>query len=154
MDARRTNFTPADYTATMSSLLRFLLLSTLFLLLLHCDGKTRERRADRGDHYVSDPDHLFFMNTRSRDYHQTTPREGVDVFRHDDLPGPPELLIRNNWLEDRADLLLDGRILEPAEARALRDRLGSPRDTSAFRTDGARKAAAEVLADYLRLVGA
>ena len=126
----------------------------LFLhLLAACEGETRQRRADHGSHYVSDPDHLFFMNTRSREYIQSSPEEGVDVFRHDDLPGPPDLVIRNNWLTDRADLLLDGRVLEPEDVRRLSDRLGGPRDSLPLRTDVERKAAAEVLADYLRLVG-
>ena len=128
-------------------------LAVLLALLAACDGGTRERRADRGSHYVSDPDHLFFMNTRSREYRQSSPEQGVDLFRHDDLPGPPELVIRNDWLTDRADLLLDGRVLEPEEARQLSDRLGGPQDSLPLRTDAERKAAAEVLADYLRLVG-
>ena len=128
-------------------------LAVLLALLAACDGGTRERRADRGSHYVSDPDHLFFMNTRSREYRQSSPEQGVDLFRHDDLPGPPELVIRNNWLTDRADLLLDGRVLEPEEVRRLSDRLGGPQDSLPLRTDAERKAAAEVLADYLRLVG-
>ena len=133
----------------------FRLLSTIGLcvMLLACEGDTRSRRADRGLNFVSDPDHLYFMNTRSRDYQVTSPEEGIDIFRHDDLQGPPELLIRNNWLADRADLLLDGRVLEPGEVVRLRNQLGSRRDTLGFSTDSERETAAEVLADYLRLVG-
>lgn len=125
----------------------------LLLLTAACDGDSRSRRAERGAHYVSDPDHLYFMHTRSREYRQQSPAEGVDVFRHDGLGEQPELLIHNNWLEDRADLLLDGRSVEPAEARKLLDRLGTPRDSLRFASETERKAAAEVLADYLRLVG-
>lgn len=137
----------------MSRYLRLAALALLLTVLPGCDGSTRERRAERGTHYVSDPDHLFFMNTRSRAYRQRSPAEGIDEFRHDDLPGPPDVVIRNNWLADRADLLLDGRMLEIAEVRELRDRLGGARDTLALRNDRERKALAELLADYLRLVG-
>ncbi|WP_116106842.1 hypothetical protein [Lewinella sp. IMCC34191] len=137
----------------MNHLLWLLSGCMLCILMTACDGDTRNRRAERGDNYVSDPDHLFFMNTRSRDYRSTTVEEGIDVFRHGDLEGEHELLIRNNWLEDRAELLLDGRVLSTTEARRLRDQLGSGNDTLELTTDTQREAVAAVLTDYLRLVG-
>ena len=133
----------------------FRLVSALGLCLscIACDGDTQSRRADRGDNYVSDPDHLFFMNTRSRDYRSSSPEEGIELFRHDDLDGDPELIIHNNWLTDRADLLLAGKVLSPAEVERLRDQIGSGSDDLEFSSDAEREAAQEVLADYLRLVG-
>ena len=133
----------------------FRLVSALGLCLLcfGCEGDTRNRRVERGDNFVSDPDHLFFMNTRSRDYRSSTPEEGVDLFRHDDLDGDPELIIRNNWLDDRAELLLRGDVLTPAEVLRLRDEIGSGSGDLKFSSDAERDAVLEVLADYLRLVG-
>ncbi|PPK85492.1 hypothetical protein CLV84_2391 [Neolewinella xylanilytica] len=128
-------------------------ISLSLLLLASCDGRTQDRRAERGATYVSDPDHLFFMNTRSRDYRSVTPEEGTDVFYHDDLDGSPSLLIRNNWLQDRAELVLDGRVVTTEEARRLRNAVGSQRDSLDLSTDTEREAVAEVIADYLRLVG-
>ncbi|MGB3801824.1 MAG: hypothetical protein WA952_18545 [Lewinella sp.] len=125
----------------------------LCLLLVACDGDTRNRRAERGENFVSDPDHLYFMNTRSRDYLSTTVEEGVEVFRYDDLDGDPDLLIRNNWLDDRADLILEGRILSLVEVRRLRDQLRGGQDSLELATNAQREAVTEVIADYLRLVG-
>ena len=125
----------------------------LCLLLFACEGDTHNRRSERGDNFVSDPDHLFFMNTRSREYRSFSTREGVDLFRHDDLDGDPELIIRNNWLTDRADLLLGEAVLSPEEAASLRNEIAAGAGELAFSSEAEREAALEVLADYLRLVG-
>ena len=125
----------------------------LCLLCIACEGDTRSRRSERGDNFVSDPDHLFFMNTRSREYRSSTPQEGVELFRHDDLDGDPELIIRNNWLTDRADLLLGQAVLSPEEAARLQNEIAAGAGELVFSSEAQREAALEVLADYLRLVG-
>ena len=134
-------------------LLRQFFGATIFILILACNGDSANRRADRGENFVSDPDHLYFMNARSRLYRSTTVEEGIDVFRHDDLTEGPDLLIRNNWLEDRADLVLNGRIISPEKARRLRSQVQTRKDTLGLTADGQREAVTEVLTDYLRLVG-
>ena len=123
--------------------MRVLSLCCLCLTLLACDGATRDRRAARGDTFVSDPDHLFFRNTRARDYREVTLEEGINAYYHDEQEADPELVIVDYWLEDRAELLSDNRALSVGQARQLRDSL---RTTNA-------KASLEVLDDYLRLVG-
>ena len=112
-------------------------------LLLACEGQGRERRAARGDTFVSDPDHLFFQNIRSRDYREITLEEGINAYYHDEQEADPELVIVDYWLEDRALLLADERTLSVGQALQIRDSL---RTTNA-------KASLEVLEDYLRLVG-
>ena len=141
------------YTAMKDRLFGLVSALGLCLLLFACEGDTHNRRSERGDNFVSDPDHLFFMNTRSREYRSFSTREGVDLFRHDDLDGDPELIIRNNWLTDRADLLLRGDVLPPAEVARLRNEIASGADDLELSSDAEREAALEVLADYLRLVG-
>ncbi|WP_116126029.1 hypothetical protein [Lewinella sp. IMCC34183] len=121
------------------------------LLLSGCEGDARNRRAARGADYVSDPDHLYFKNVRSRDYATTSPEEGVDVYTHADLGDPSDLYIIDRWLEDRAELSWAGRVLEPAEALKLRRQLrtgGGP-----FPDEQRRAAAVETVEDYLRMVG-
>ncbi|PHK99299.1 hypothetical protein CGL56_07540 [Neolewinella marina] len=118
-----------------------------------CEGNTRERRSARGEDFVSDPDHLYFRNVRSRDYRTVTLAEGVDEYHHDDLPDDPALVIRDNWLEDRAQLRLGDRPLTVAEVRTLYDQLRSNADATPYSDDRQRKAATEVVADYLRLIG-
>ena len=124
------------------------------LLFSACEGGTRERRAARGADYVSDPDHLYFRNVRSRDYRATSLAEGVESYRHDDLADSgPALEIRDHWIEDRAELYVAGRLLEVPAARAYRDSLNAGKLADRYPVAAHRKAAAEVLDDYLRMVG-
>jgi hypothetical protein len=116
-----------------------------FLLLTTCDGQTRERRQARGDDFVSDPDHLYFKNVRSRDYRAVTLAEGVDAYYHDELADPEQLVIVDRWLEDRAELLYDNSVVTPTAARELTEALR--------REQPDNEAAREVIADYLRLTG-
>ncbi|MCP9237807.1 hypothetical protein [Lewinella sp. JB7] len=108
-----------------------------------CDGSTRDRRAARGQDFVSDPDHLYFLNIRSRDYHSETVAEGTDVYRHDELTSGDGPVIVDRWLEDRAELVWKGLPIPLPQIRELRDSLRR----------GDRSAALEVVEDYLRLVG-
>ena len=127
----------------LSSPLRLSVLLCVAFLMLDCDGDSRNRHAARGEDYVSDPDHLFFKNTRSRDYRSETLRKGVDAYYHDDLRPPRTYVIIDYWLEDRAELRVEGQVVTGARARVLRDSLQ--------RLD--RSAALEVVEDYLRLTG-
>ena len=132
--------------------MRLLSLCCLCLLLLTCDGATRDRRAARGEGYVSAPDHLYFQNIRSKDYRSTTPEEGTVIYHHDDLIGSKELLLVEHWLEDRAELQQGGRVLTREEVRALYQELQTGKSTG-YTDDKVRAAALEVVADYLRLTG-
>lgn len=133
------------------------ILSLCFLCCLltgwACDGNTRARKTARGQDFVSDPDHLYFLNVRSRDYRVVSLAEGLDAYLHEDLPGDPELTIRDNWLEDRAQLLLDDRPLPPDAVRELHQKLRTGAADTPFTDERTRKAATEVVEDYLRLVG-
>ena len=123
----------------------------VFLLLSACEGNTRERRAARGSNFVSDPDHLYFLNVRSRDYRSVTLDEGVEEYRHDDLPPATDLVIIDRWLHDRAELLLNDQPLSPDAAAALSSSLKSG-NTEDFTDEATRSAARETLDDYLRLI--
>jgi len=179
-------------TAMPRTTIKFLFL--LFLLaLIACDGNTAARKAAKGPYYVSDPDHLYFKNTRLRHYNADESRQEATVYRHADLLASQAALIPvllDNWLADQATLRFDVRT-DPAEAAItqafrldvrkvtgwqavpltvpptqeelveLRNHLATQRelrvvrgiDTLAAFPDEARKAAREVLDDYLRLVG-
>ncbi len=122
--------------------MRYLPLFVVSVLLFACDGASRDRRAARGEDYVSDPSHLYFKNIRSKDYVAVTLEEGVEAYRHDELIAAEDLLIVDYWLEDRAELRRDGELLSLAQARGWRDSLR--------RQD--RSAALQVVEDYLRLL--
>ncbi|CAH1002345.1 hypothetical protein LEM8419_03252 [Neolewinella maritima] len=132
--------------------MRILSLCCFCLLLAACDGATRDRRAARGDAYVSAPDHLYFQNIRSRDYQSATLDEGIESYRHDALEGGGDLLLVEHWLEDRAELRLDGQVLTRTEVLELQRGLQTGKEER-FAEDEARAAALEVVQDYLRLTG-
>ncbi|WP_420459184.1 hypothetical protein [Neolewinella sp.] len=132
--------------------MRLLLLFLLCVLLTACDGNTRDRRAARGGDYVSAPDHLYFQNIRSRDYRAVTPEQGIVAYHHDDLGADAELVLVEYWLEDRAELQLDGQSLARDQVTALRQAVATGKSV-AFSEDKARAAALEVVDDYLRLTG-
>ncbi len=99
---------------------RSLLLSLpLFLLLLpSCTGDTASRRAARGEFYVSDPDHLYFKNTRARNYRAEEVAEKLTLYYHDELSAAKsrlELVITDNWLTDDARLTV---VLRPEGVQA------------------------------------
>ena len=124
----------------------------LCVLLAACDGNTRDRRAARGDDYVSAPDHLYFQNIRSRDYLAVTPQEGIVAYHHDELGADAKLVLVEYWLEDRAELQLDGQALARDQVTALRQAVEKGKSV-AFNEDKVRAAALEVVDDYLRLTG-
>ncbi len=132
--------------------MRLLVLFLLCILITACDGGTRDRRAARGDDYVSAPDHLYFQNIRSRDYRAATPEEGIVAYHHDDLGTGAKLVLVEYWLEDRAELQLDGQALAHDQVAALRQAVQTGKSV-AFSEDKARAAALEVVDDYLRLTG-
>ena len=134
--------------------MRILSLCCLCILLLAgCEGDARNRRAARGPDYVSDPDHLYFKNVRSRDYLSVTREEGADVYTHAELGDSPDLYIIDRWLEDRADLWWEGRVLPHDEVLELRQRLRGAPGPDVFPDEQARSAAVETVEDYLRMVG-
>ena len=86
--------------------LTLLLLASL-LLQLACDGATRDRRRARGEFFVSDPDHIYFMNTRTRDYADRPLEDGLTLYLHEEqtaLGAPVQFAIRDNWFDDEAYL--------------------------------------------------
>jgi hypothetical protein len=124
--------------------MRYPLLLLPVIFLVACDGQTRERRQARGDTYVSDPDHLYFKNIRSRDYQSVRLEEGVDAYYHDELSDPEALYIVDRWLDDEA-LLFRNQLVVPV------DRVAALKEAYRDRADAA--AAREVIVDYLRMTG-
>ncbi len=134
--------------------MRLLSLCCLCLVLLTaCEGGARERRAARGEDYVSDPDHLYFRNIRGRDYRSRTIEEGVDRYVHDDLGEEANLYILDRWLEDRAELVWDDRILTAGEVSDLQRTLQSEPGGHLYPEAASLKAAQETVGDYRRLTG-
>ncbi len=81
----------------------------LILYLTACDGNTKARKSLRGEHFVPDPNYLFFKNTRQRDYRVTDLGEAGNLFEHEDLAiltSPIRIIIHDDWLDDRAYLKL------------------------------------------------
>lgn len=106
------------------------LLTLPLLLLTACQGKTQERRAARGENYVPDADHLYFKNTRLREYAAEDKAEGLTIYTHDDvLEGPARVvpILIDNWINDRArlrfDLRADGKTITPNQPFRLDVRL-------------------------------
>ncbi|MBC6994411.1 hypothetical protein QWY85_01650 [Neolewinella lacunae] len=84
----------------------------VLFLLASCVGETAERKAARGEHFVSIPDRLYFKNTRIRHYQAEERGEDLVVYRHDKLLASPAQLLpvlEDYWLEDRALLRLEVR---------------------------------------------
>ena len=92
---------------------RYLLATLLVLpLLFACEGSTKARKAARGEHYVAEPNYLYFKNTRQRQYREDNRGEAGNYFYHDDLYGSEASLlpvIWDKWLEDEAYLELHTR---------------------------------------------
>ncbi len=122
--------------------MRYLSVPFLCFLFLACEGNTGDRRAARGEDFVSDPSHLYFLNIRSKDYRSVTLEQGVDAFYHDELPDPEPLVIIDRWLEDRAELQRAEMVLSLDQVQALRDSLRL----------ADRSAELEVVEDYLRMI--
>lgn len=92
--------------------MRLLLLTLLTCSLVACDGNTAARKAARGEHFVAEPNKIFFNNTRVRDYRTDDARQGTSVHRHADLLGsdaPLVPVIVHNWLADRASVRFELR---------------------------------------------
>ncbi|MEL7159842.1 MAG: hypothetical protein AAFN92_03720 [Bacteroidota bacterium] len=97
--------------------MRYLLLLLVLTFLVACEGGTAARKAAKGPYFVSDPDHLYFKNTRLRHYRADESRQEVTVYRHDDLLASEARvlpILLDNWLEDQATLRFDVR-RDPAQ---------------------------------------
>lgn len=83
-----------------------------FLLLLACEGGTKSRKAARGEHYVPDPNYIYFKNIRWRNYRANDRGEAGNYLTHEDLFDSGAKLIpviHDNWMEDQAILELHTR---------------------------------------------
>lgn len=77
------------------------------ILLCSCKDGTEERRSSRGEHFVPDPNYLYFKNTRARDYRTEELADKTILWKLDDLFSSDAVLqpvIQDVWLEDRAYL--------------------------------------------------
>ena len=114
-----------------------LILFSLTSIFFSCTGRTAERKTARGETYVATPNRLYFKNTRQRHYAADDSREGIVVYRHDDLWASGALLlpeIADNWLADRAILRF-----------TVRDSLTAEPTTGPFRLDLERTSGWETL---------
>lgn len=86
-------------------MLKYLPLFLLLPLFFTCEGNTAARKAARGTNFVSDPDHLYFKNTRARHYAAEEIAQRATIYRHDALFASEANLrpaLIDNWLQDRA----------------------------------------------------
>ncbi len=86
-------------------MLKYLILLLSLPFLLTCEGKTAARKAARGENFVSDPDHLYFKNTRARYYAAEEIVQRATIYRHDGLFASEanlRMALIDNWLQDRA----------------------------------------------------
>ncbi|MEM9260174.1 MAG: hypothetical protein AAGA62_11045 [Bacteroidota bacterium] len=107
------------------------LLPLLLLSLFACEGNTAARKAARGPHFVADPDHLFFKNTRLRHYQAEEQQGSATSYRHDKLMASEATLIPvllDNWLEDEATLRFDVRRKPTSQATTEPFRLDVTKD--------------------------
>ena len=84
---------------------KYLPLLLLLPVLLACEGNTAARKAARGENFVSDPDHLYFKNTRAHHYAAEEITQRATIYRHDGLFKSEANLrptLIDNWLQDRA----------------------------------------------------
>ncbi|MEM1359792.1 MAG: hypothetical protein AAGF89_16425 [Bacteroidota bacterium] len=95
------------------------LLPLLLFSLFACEGNTAARKAARGPHFVTDPDYLFFKNTRLRHYQAEEQKGSATSYRLDKLMASEATLIPvllDNWLEDQATLRFDVRRTPTSQA--------------------------------------
>ncbi len=88
----------------------------LFPILLTCEGNTAARKTARGTNFVSDPDHLYFKNTRARHYAAAEITQRATIYRHGALFASAANLrpiLIDNWLQDRAIIRFDGKAGTP-----------------------------------------
>lgn len=90
--------------------------------LFTCNPTPRNSAVAGDPEFVSDPDHIYFKNLRTRDYQQKRVEEGVDRYLHSDLVDSrahlqPYLLDR--WIDDRAELRLAIRTTQNDEAHEV-----------------------------------
>lgn len=86
-------------------MLKYLTLLLMLPFLLTCEGNTAARKAARGENFVSDPDHLYFKNTRARYYAEEEITQRATIYRHGELFNSEANLrpaLIDNWLQDRA----------------------------------------------------
>lgn len=86
-------------------MLKYLALLLLFPLVFACEGNTAARKAARGENFVSDPDHIYFKNTRARHYAAEEITQRATIYRHDGLfesEANLRPIMIDNWLQDRA----------------------------------------------------
>lgn len=109
------------------------LLPLLLFSLFACEGDTAARKAARGPHFVSEPDHLFFKNTRLRHYQAEEAQGAPTSYRHDKLLASEATLLPvllDNWLEDQASLRFDVRRSPAEQAKTEPFRLDVAKDGS------------------------
>lgn len=85
--------------------MRLFSLLLFIVLCCACEGNTAARKAARGPNFVSDPDHLYFKNTRIRHYQAEEVTNRATIFRHEALYNSDaqlRLVLIDNWLQDRA----------------------------------------------------
>ena len=90
-------------------MLRILIVGLFMLGLFSCEGNTKERLSSKGEHFVPDPNYLYFKNIRGRNYRTEELPEKALLWKHDDLFSSEAHLqpvIKDVWLEDKAYLVL------------------------------------------------
>ena len=103
---------------------KLLLLLLLFPLIFACEGNTAARKTARGENFVSDPDHLYFKNTRARHYAAEEVAERATIYRHDALFASDANLrpaLIDNWLQDRAVVRFELEGVAPGWALEAKD---------------------------------
>ncbi|MCX8209873.1 MAG: hypothetical protein OTI34_02430 [Lewinella sp.] len=91
-------------------MLKYLTLLLMLSFLFTCEGNTAARKVARGENFVSDPDHLYFKNTRARHYAAEEIVQRATIYRHDGLFDSEANLrptLIDNWLQDRAIIRFD-----------------------------------------------
>lgn len=98
-----------------------------------CEGNTNARKAARGENFVPDPNHLYFLNTRVRHYRAEEVTNRATIYRHDALFNSPARLLPvlvDNWLQDRAIIRFETRPEFPEWRLALQQEEGPLRTFS------------------------
>lgn len=125
------------------SMLKHLVCLIALAFLLACEGNTAARKAARGPNFVSDPDHIYFKNTRARNYRAEEIAERATIYRHDKLFNSAARLrptLIDNWLQDRAiirfevDSLSKWKLLHGVSAEAVPIPLSTPPTNSELAT--------------------
>jgi hypothetical protein len=93
-------------------MLKYLIPLLMLPLLFACEGNNAARKAARGENFVSDPDHLYFKNTRARYYAAEEVAQRATIYRHANLFASEANLrpaLIDNWLQDRAVIRFENK---------------------------------------------